>query len=259
MRATGEFSGASSCSVHPTNTFPSAGGNLCLALVQTLLELRRQGRKITWFGEERDIPVPAGVGVSSPWVDILQSSPSCNGNEQYDYLPAVDKLRAAPAPPCAAWPTSPPRGQIYADDAFLTHPMATLLLARDWTGAPPTYICTGWELLADEDKYIAQKLESQGVKVVFEEYEGMPHCFAIVLGHTAGAQRFDGRFAGFLKKAVEAPDAIESSATMIKAKTLEEVKLPFRSLCDKSEEEVRMRALSQVAVASLKADIAAKL
>jgi acetyl esterase/lipase len=237
----------------------SAGGNLSLALVQILLELRRQGRKITWFGEERELPLPAGVGINSPWMDILQSSPSCVRNGKFDYLPPVDKQRTAVFPPCDAWPASPPRGQIYADDALLTHPLATLLMARDWTGAPPTYICTGWELLADEDKYIAQKLESQGVKVVFEEYEGMPHCFAILLTEIPASKRCFGQWTGFLKQAVEAPETIESRAMTVKAKTLKEVELQFGSLSGVTEEDVRAQVLAELSVATLQPETAAKL
>ncbi|KAH6682377.1 alpha/beta hydrolase fold-domain-containing protein [Plectosphaerella plurivora] len=237
----------------------SAGGNLSLALVQTLLELRRQGRKIAWYGEERELPMPAGVGINSPWMDILQSSPSCVGNGKYDYLPSVDKQRAAVFPSCEIWPASPPRGQIYAEDALLAHPLATLLMARDWTGAPPTYICTGWELLADEDKYIAQKLQSQGVKVVFEEYEGMPHCFAILLTDIPAARRNYSQWTGFLKQAAEAPDLIESRAMTVKAKTLEEVELHFSGLSNVAEEDIRAQVLEQVAVASLQPEAAAKL
>lgn len=224
-----------------------------------MLELRRQGRKVTWFGEERELPMPAGVGVNSPWMDILQSSPSWTRNGKYDYLPAVDRTRAVTIPACEAWPASPPRGQIYVEDGLLTHPLATLLMARDWIGAPPTYVCTGWELLADEDKYIAQKLRSQGVTVEFEEYEGMPHCFAILLPDIAAARRCFNRWAGFLKQTVEAPETIESRATTVRAKTLDEVELRSEDLSDMTEEDVRARVHAQVAAASLQPETTAKL
>jgi hypothetical protein len=37
------------------------------------------------------------------------------------------------------------------------------------------YIETGEELLTDEDKHVAMQAAKQGVKVVFEQYETMPH------------------------------------------------------------------------------------
>jgi hypothetical protein len=60
----------------------SAGGNVCLALLQTLLEIRRQGLKIRWNGEEREVPMPAGAALCSPWADITHSSTySANGGQ----------------------------------------------------------------------------------------------------------------------------------------------------------------------------------
>ena len=37
------------------------------------------------------------------------------------------------------------------------------------------YVQTGTELLTDEAKYVAHLAASQGVPVVFEQYEAMPH------------------------------------------------------------------------------------
>lgn len=220
-------------------------------MTQLLLELKRQGRKVTWFGVDRDVPLPAGVGVCSPWMDLLQSSPSWESNGLFDYLPTAEKIRGTIYPACDAWPASPPRRAIYADDALLTHPLATLLMASDWTGAPPTFVCTGWELLADEDKFIAQKLRKQGAEVVFEEYEGMPHCFAIMLPDLGSAKRCFQGWAGFLKSAVEDPVTLESKALTVKARTLDEVEIPFSSLGDVSEEEIRSRVLEQIAKGKL--------
>ncbi|PNH40461.1 hypothetical protein VD0004_g6545 [Verticillium dahliae] len=225
----------------------SAGGNLSLALLQTLLELQRQRRTIAWFGEEREVPLPAGVAACSPWMDITQSSPSWEANGAFDYLPTPTRHRAISIPPCEAWPASPPRTSMYADDALLAHPLATLLMARDWTGAPPVYVCTGWELLADEDKYIAKHLRSQGVPVVFEEYEGMPHCFVLLMPGTPNAQRCFEGWAGFMKAVVGTFGGIESRAVSIKAKTLEETELSFESLSEVTEEAMRSRVLKSIA------------
>ncbi|KAM0286793.1 hypothetical protein ACHAQH_000813 [Verticillium albo-atrum] len=232
---------------HIVLTGDSAGGNLSLALLQTLLELRRQKRTITWFGEEREVPLPAGVAVCSPWMDLTQSSPSWEANAAFDYLPTPKRHRTVAIPPCEVWPASPPRKSMYADDALLAHPLATLLMARDWSGAPPVYVCTGWELLADEDRYIAKHLRSQGVHVVFEEYEGMPHCFVLVLPDMPNARRCFEGWTGFMKSVVGTFAGIESRAISVKAKTLEETELSFESLSEFSEEEIRSRVLKQIA------------
>ncbi|KAK2004938.1 hypothetical protein LX36DRAFT_563258 [Colletotrichum falcatum] len=222
----------------------SAGGNLSLALLQLLLELRRQNRRIRWHGEERDIPLPGGLALNSPWLDITQSSASWDVNKDFDYLPTAEVYAKHSPPPCEAWPADPPRTALYADDNLLAHPLVTLVMSRNWEGAPPVFICTGWELLADEDKYMARKLHEDGVAVVFEEYEGMPHCFALILTTTPNAKRcFDG-WTGFMKKIITHPDTIDSKAITVKAKTLEEVSLTFESLLsDVSEEDMRQTVL----------------
>ncbi|KZL84970.1 lipase esterase [Colletotrichum incanum] len=224
----------------------SAGGNLSLALLQLLLELRRQNRKIRWHGEERDIPLPGGLALNSPWLDITQSSASWDANKDFDYLPAAEAYAKYNPPPCEAWPSNPPRTALYADDDLLAHPLVTLVMGRNWEGAPPVFICTGWELLADEDKYMARKLHENGVPVVFEEYEGMPHCFSLILTKTPNAKRcFDG-WTGFMKKIITHPDTIDSKAITVKAKTLEEVSLTFESLLSNvSEEDMHQRVLTK--------------
>jgi len=97
----------------------SAGGNLCLVLLQTILEFQRQDLKIDWNGEQRDVPIPAGLALSSPWADLTSSSPSCGSNGGTDYLPPMGtgvEERMQP-PPCSAWPANPPRKNLYAEDA----------------------------------------------------------------------------------------------------------------------------------------------
>lgn len=211
-------------------------------MIQTILELGRQKRKVSWFGEERDLPLPAGVAVSSPWLDMTLSSASWRTNAKWDYLPTgQDHLDAPNRPPCRAWPATPPRRSVYVDDGLVLHPLATLLTARDWAGAPPTYICTGWELLADEDKAIAAKLADAGVHVVFEEYEAMPHCFALVFLRLAASERCFDAWARFIKEAVETKGTGSerpSSFTTIQARTLKEVPLALERLRPCSEEDM---------------------
>lgn len=222
----------------------SAGGNLCLVLLQTLLELRRQGLKILWNGKERDVPLPAGVALNSPWCDITHSSPSCEANRSYDYLPAVSvQERKADYPPDEIWPVNPPRKHLYADDAMLTHPLANPIVAANWEGSCPVWMVTGTELLTDEDKYVAMKLAKQGITVVFEQFETMPHCFAMVLGAqlAAGRKCFDD-CAQFIRDVVERPSSVSSSAKIVKAKTLEEVPADLLTLSPfTGDEEVKAR------------------
>ncbi|KAK1782214.1 alpha/beta hydrolase fold-domain-containing protein [Copromyces sp. CBS 386.78] len=229
----------------------SAGGNLSLALLQLLMQLQRSGTTVSWLGEERSVPLPAGVAVNSPWMDITHSSPSCVTNAPFDYLPGLeaqdnaDKSRDH----CAAWPANPLRMSMYVADDYIMHPLVSLLLAPSWRGAPPTYICTGWEMLADEDRFTAARLHAEGVSVTFEEYEGMPHCFAMLLKNLREADRCMEGWSRFISRVTTKPAASEqevdeknttrSTFTTIHSGTLAEKELDPMTLSPYTEEEIR--------------------
>ncbi|TFA97627.1 hypothetical protein CCMA1212_010630 [Trichoderma ghanense] len=236
----------------------SAGGNLSLALLQLILQLRRNDTRIQWYGESRTVPLPAGVSCASPWLDITHSSPSWQGEDAhpYDYLPKPRPEAIARIPPCDIWPANPPRKQIYVDDDLVAHPLATLLMSPSWEGSPPIWVSTGWEILAYEDKALAMKLFADGVPLVFEEYEAMPHVFAIILSRAPSSRRCVESWASFISRSVQDPKSIEAIATVIKARTLEESSLKFDELLEDSFEDVQ----ASVAIkAGLKTEWTARL
>lgn len=197
------------------------------------------------------MPLPAGVAVNSPWMDITHSSPSCTTNGSFDYLPTPARQRAAEAqrPRCAAWPATPPRAHVYVADSLLAHPLVTLLLARTWRGAPPTYVCLGSrELLADEGRLAARLMRFRdGVPVVLDEFEGMPHCFALVLPQLREARRCLEGWAGFIRRVVEeGAKGVESRFVTVRAKTLEEVPLELGEVGEAEQAEVEERIWWQV-------------
>jgi len=227
----------------------SAGGNLALSLLQVLLQLQRQNTTVFWQGEDRAVPLPAGVAVNSPWVDITHSSPSCETNAAFDYLPPLNlQLAMEPKRPhCTAWPMDPPRSMMYADDDMVLHPLVSLMMAPSWAGAPPIWMCSGRELLSDEDKFMANKFWKDGVRVVYEEFEGMPHCFALLFEKLAEARRCTDGWAGFAKAVVEG-GKIREGFTLIKAKTLKEVEIDPETLSPYSLEEIRERVEKRMAM-----------
>ncbi|KAG9248742.1 acetyl-hydrolase [Calycina marina] len=239
----------------------SAGGNLCLVLLQTVLELRRKDLKIEWYGEAIEVLAPAGIALSSPWCDLTSSSPSCSKNGGYDYLPLMgDGVKEAPQPqPCVAWPAKPPRKMFYSEDAMLCHPLVSPLSARSWEGSPPIYMGCGTELLADEAKCVAQFAARQGVPVVFEEYQAMPHCFAMILEALPASRLFFTRWSDFIMQVVEGKNQVESKATFIRAKTLVEEKMDVGSLMGFSEEEVRTKMRRSGVMSGKHPDALAKL
>ncbi|KAL5598554.1 hypothetical protein BROUX41_003516 [Berkeleyomyces rouxiae] len=217
----------------------SAGGNLALVLMRTLLELHRRQTPITWHGRARAVPLPAAVAVNSPWCDIGLSLPDVGRFADFDYLPSTFAAWHS-APPCTAWNNGATAGRshVYCLDGLLDHPLTSPVVADGWAGAPPVYICAGWEVLASGIKHTAQKLHRQGVCVVYDEFEGMPHCFAMVLPGRGARRCFDA-WTGFIRDAVEQPAALQSRATAIKAKTLEEAPLEFEALSPFDDADVR--------------------
>jgi len=171
----------------------SAGGNLALSLLQALLQLQRQNTTVFWQGEDRAVPLPAGVAVNSPWVDITHSSPSCETNAAFDYLPPLNlQLAMEPKRPhCTAWPMDPPRSMMYADDDMVLHPLVSLMMAPSWVGAPPIWMCSGRELLSDEDKFMANKFWKDGVRLCMrslKECHTALHCCLRSWRRQGGAQ-----------------------------------------------------------------------
>lgn len=251
----------------------SAGGNLALALLQTILELNRQAAQaqtnpnttttttttLYWHGVDvpLPLPVPAGVAVNSAWLDMTHSSPSCTRNAAFDYLPTHKALAKKPPPPCTSWPaaahspSAPPRKHIYVADDLTTHPLVTLLSARSWRGSPPVYMCTGWELLADEDKLLARKLaRDDGVRVVFEEYEAMPHCFAMIFTRLEESRRCYRGWTDFIKEVTGQGQGQggkgESRFVTVRARTLEEVPIEVEKIAPYEEEVMRERIRDMV-------------
>lgn len=223
-------------------TGDSAGGNLSLALLQTLLQIHRAATTgttptVLFQGKEVELPLPAGLALSSPSLDLTRSMPSTEANAIYDYLPPPP-IALTKSPPCAIWPAIPPRAYLYCEGSMLCHPLVSPLSTESWAGAPPIFVVSGEEMLADEGKAFVQKAAGQGVTVVWEQYEAMPHCFALLLeGNAAGAMSFD-TWAEFVKRAVQNPGEIVTGAEFITAKTLVRQPVDIGKLIEMSDEVI---------------------
>lgn len=121
-------------------------------------------------------------------------------------------------------------------------------MAPSWAGAPPVWVCSGWELLADEDKFAVCKMRREGVSVVWEEYEAMPHCFGLVLPHLRESRRCLEGWAGFVKAVVEGgKEAVGGSRFVtVRAKTLDEVEKTAEEVWTDGEDVVRERVWRRV-------------
>lgn len=210
----------------PPNAFhsPVPPSHLILAasLLLLLLTLSKQSTPIFFHDTHITIPSPpcAGLALTSPWLDTSRCLPSCHENSRWDIIapppfsPSAneDSLpeRASPDfPTDEIWPASPPRVETYCVAKMVSHPLVSPIAAkaRDWDGAPPLYVCVGWEGVSDEAEIFARKVymgntKRAGAKVVFDGYQGMPHCFAMVPWNRAGRTAMRN-WAGFCRVVVE--------------------------------------------------------
>lgn len=227
----------------------SAGGNVVFALLQFLLQLQRTSAdgqpKLNFHGTQVAVPLPAAATAAAGWFDISRALPSITHNEKYDYLPPPNHDDAVSRFPAdSIWPATPPRGDLFCDLSLLDHPLVSPLLADGWAGSPPLYFNAGEEMLTDEIKVLASRAAQQGVKVVFEEYQAMPHCFAMLLPTLPTSEKCVKSWAQFAKEAVQGGGmegwTLETKGTWVEARTGREVSKDVVDLCkDLPMEEVK--------------------
>ncbi|RHZ66891.1 alpha/beta hydrolase [Aspergillus thermomutatus] len=223
----------------------SAGGNLSLALLQTLLTLRRVSPTVRFHSEDVRIELPAGVATSSPWCDVTRSMPSVVHNARYDYLDPPTQTPDTtyvplPIPEDEIWPCSPPRGDFFVNANAILHPLVSPLASRGeiWKDAPPIFMSLGEEGLTDEDLLLARKMHRVGVPVVVEQFEGMPHCFGLVMVGTPAGQRFYKGMGDFCRHAVAGRVKSSGNLTHIGFKLRSMKEIPLEKAVALSDEEV---------------------
>lgn len=124
----------------------SAGGNLALAM---LLRGRTEG-----------LPMPAGLVLLSPEVDLTESGDSFQTNRQVDVMLPVPLM---------------PLNRLYAGGADLAHPYLSPLFGQ-LEGLPPTFLQTGTrDLFLSNAARLHRGLRRAKVPVEFYLGEGMPH------------------------------------------------------------------------------------
>ncbi|KAI8616732.1 Alpha/Beta hydrolase protein, partial [Chytriomyces sp. MP71] len=142
----------------------SAGAGLALA---TALWLRDEGAK-------HGLPMPCGVGLMSPWLDLSHSLPSFESMGRYDLLRAkvIDETVI-----------SEERSHFYIrDNTFLRNPLVSPLFASATdTPLPPLLIQVGSvERLRDESLVFCLDRFPAPARVRLEVYEGMVHVFQML-------------------------------------------------------------------------------
>lgn len=159
----------------------SSGAGLALSIVQVISYARkRQGTEkptLEFHGQKVVLPMPAGLAFQSPSVDTqLNTMPSWAANFEYDTVPPDPPGYDAGFPTDEVWPSNPARGNYYCETSMLYHPLVCAMAAKDWHGCPPIYMAIGSkERIVDGTKYVAQHVAIQGVPILWDEYELMPH------------------------------------------------------------------------------------
>lgn len=124
----------------------SAGGNLAVAM---LLRAREEG-----------LPMPTGLVLLSPEVDLTESGDSFEANRLVDVMLPLP-LRSA--------------NLLYANGADLSHPYLSPLFG-DLTGLPPTLLQSGTrDLLLSNTVRMHRALRKAGVHAELHIFEAMPH------------------------------------------------------------------------------------
>lgn len=141
----------------------SAGGNLLLAMLLAL--------------QEKNIPGPAAAVAMSPAVDLHFEGESLQYNRPNDWIlpERLVNLR-----------------ENYLNREDLCDPLISPIFG-DLSGFPPLLLQVGThELLLDDVRCFAEKLNTQSGKMEYQEWEGMFHCWQIFASEVAeGRQAID--------------------------------------------------------------------
>ncbi|KAH7045333.1 acetyl-hydrolase [Macrophomina phaseolina] len=246
----------------------SAGGNLALVLMQTLLQWHRAASPsntpspshiptLSFHGADVPVPLPGGMALASPWADLTRALPSQRTNARYDYLPGTE-WHAARYPPCPIWPATPPRAHLHADGEALLHPLVSPVVpGARWEGCPPVLVQVGQEMMSDESAVLVRRMEKQGVSVRWMQFEAMPHCFALVMEGTEMARCAREAWGEWAREVVGRGEQGRGEKTRTKgewiaAKSLAARSVDVRTLTDLSDEravelmrEVQLRLIEE--------------
>ena len=222
----------------------SSGMQSSMSLIQLLLAMRYQQAGLddpTFKFNNRVIPLalPAGVAGPAGLFDYLWVLPSRYTNAATDTLLEADPFLDPKLPPQLGWPSNPPRADIYCEKSALSHPCVTPIAAKTWKGSPPIYFQTGDERSMDGTKAVAQLAAREGVPVGYEEYEGMPHLWFLIMKTVPQAERAYMRWSQAAKEM--ANGSFRSFAQRVTLEAMDVRGLDAKHLLEVEPEEIRRR------------------
>lgn len=133
----------------------SAGGGLTLLTVQTLIA--------------RQLPVPRGVILLSPWADLSSSGESYTRNRHVDVILYNHN---------STWASAQILGPNHSQSAIVNPSYSPLF--GSFEGFPSMYINVGTaEVTEDDSRLVAKKAEEAGVDVTLEEGLHLMHVYPL--------------------------------------------------------------------------------
>ena len=101
----------------------------------------------------------------------------------------------------------------------------------------------GEETLVDEGKVVAAKAVAQGVHMVWEQWEAMPHCFGMIFEGLGASKKCFGEWAAFCDAVGgrKRGEGMETRGVCFTAKTGMETQIDVRALGVWSDEEVKAK------------------
>ena len=221
----------------------SSGAQLVLSLIQIILAAQKRQASssptLRFHGRTVELHLPAGVAIQSPGLDHMGNClPTFHTNGAVDIFPDVWPGYEPGFPADEAWPTDPPRGNYYCESSLLGHPLVSPLVAKSWKGTPPMYIAIGSaECNLDATRVVAQTAARQGVIVIWDEYELMPHNWPMVLKMYPQTSRCYQSWAEACTKFVRA-EVIVITGTFISWGSLAITEIDVENLMSLTMEEV---------------------
>ncbi len=95
-------------------------------------------------------------------------------------------------------------------------------------------------MLTDEIKSVAARAAKQGVRVVSEQWEAMPHCFAMILLGSPMSKRCFKDWTDFYMQVVKGQE-VKTRGLWFEAKTEKESEVNVEELAVLDDEEVKKR------------------
>nr|ABY60417.1 esterase B [uncultured bacterium] len=116
--------------------------------------------------KEEGLPLPACAVGLSPWTDLLATGETVQTNLKSDLLIPGDKIAEL--------------AQMYYADSDPRIPQASPLYG-DYTGMPPTLIqVSDVEVLLDDSRRLAAKIDAAGVPVALDVWHNLPHVWQAI-------------------------------------------------------------------------------